>query len=309
MDVTVRPFVWRGDSHVEAKSSIGGDKRYHHLRKTVRPRNEAPTGWPPVEATLFSQTVARCREPAQCRGLEYLSIPRYCRRARLNTCQRWRLLFSVFSAPSHRNCTLTALAVGCDYPEEDSGGDECSSDCSVIRVPIGGGEEAEEEEEEDGYSSSGSVIRVDTNEDDGGVLKTASGSNADEDDGFSSDGSVIRVPASKAGFGGDRSGQRPKDESPPEDDPAADGGCVRRGWEGQGHDGNVVEPRSASQAPAHMKMNLLAASKYFGKKGGASDGGPGAAARASQQADDNPQVLNSDLCSVQVQSCTAGSIP
>ncbi|CAN0516284.1 unnamed protein product [Ectocarpus sp. 12 AP-2014] len=194
---------------------------------------------------------------------------------------------------------------GCD---EDSGGDECSSDGSVIRVPIGGGEEAEEGEE-DGYSSSGSVVRVDANEDDGGVLKTAGGSNGDEDDGFSSDGSVIRVPASKTRFGGDRSGQRPRDESPQEDDPAADGGCVRRGWEGQGHDGNVVEPRSTSRAPAHMKMNLLAASKYFDKKGGASDGGPGAAARESQQADDNPQVLISDQCSVQVQSCTAGSIP
>ncbi|CAN0560155.1 unnamed protein product, partial [Ectocarpus sp. 12 AP-2014] len=176
---------------------------------------------------------------------------------------------------------------GCD--EEDSGGDECSSDGSVIRVPIGGGEEAEEGEE-DGYSSSGSVIRVDANEDDGGVLKTAGDSNADEDDGFSSDGSVIRVPASKTGFGGDRSGQRPRDESPQEDDPAADGGCVRREWEGQGHDGNVVEPRSTSRAPAHMKMNLLAASKYFGKKGGASDGGPGAAAHESHQADDNPQA-------------------
>ncbi|CAM9676461.1 unnamed protein product [Ectocarpus sp. 13 AM-2016] len=176
---------------------------------------------------------------------------------------------------------------GCD--EEDSGGDECSSDGSVIRVPIGGGEEAEEGEE-DGYSSSGSVIRVDANEDDGGVLKTAGGSNADEDDGFSSDGSVIRVPASKTGFGGDRCGQRPRDESPQEDDPAADGSCVRREWEGQGHDGNVVKPRSTSRAPAHMKMNLLAASKYFGKNGGASDGGPGAAARESQEADDNPQA-------------------
>lgn len=214
----------------------------------------------------------------------------------------------MFSAPLHRNCTLTALAVGCDSPEEDSGGDECSSDGSVIRVPIGGGDEAEEGEE-DGYSSSGSVIRVNASEDDGGVLKVAGGSNADEDDGSSSDGSVIRVPASKPGFGGDRSGQRPKDESPLEDDPASDRGCVGRGWGDQGHDGDVVEPRSASQAPAHMKMNLLAASKYFGPKGGASDGGPGAAARASQQAHDNPQVLNSDFCLVQIQLCKAGCIP
>lgn len=165
----------------------------------------------------------------------------------------------------------------------EPGDDESSSDGSVIRVPIRGGEEEEEEEEnedDDGYSSSGSVIRVDANEGagspDDNVLKAAVAINSDEEEGYSSDGSVIRVPAGKAGVGG--VGGVPRKPA----------GEIEKGADDGNIDGNIGQP-------AHMKLNLLAASKYFGSKGGVLDVDPGAEAQRSgpgqlSATEDNPQV-------------------
>lgn len=167
----------------------------------------------------------------------------------------------------------------------ESGDDQSSSDGSVIRVPIRGGEEAEEEDEEDdGYSSSGSVIRVNANEDacspdDSGLRTTTGASNVDEEEGYSSDGSVVRVPAGKAGAADDDA----------EGTPRKPAGELEKGPT----DGNID---GKSGQPAHMKLNLLAASKYFGSKGGVSDVAAGAEAQrngpgqVSAKAGDNPQV-------------------
>lgn len=144
------------------------------------------------------------------------------------------------------------------------------------------------------------MIRVNANEgacsSDGSLLRAPVGSNADEDDGCSSDGSVIRVPVNKANFDGGVEEQGPNLEEIPQK--AVEGLGLGIGPSYQHDDENGVKPGSTGQAPAHMKMNLLAASKYFGSKGGASDGGAGAAAEGqrsgsahfSQREDDNPQV-------------------
>ncbi len=153
----------------------------------------------------------------------------------------------------------------------------------MIRVPIQGGDE--EEEEDDGYSSSGSVIRVDANEGAGSpdenVLNAAVASNRDEEEGYSSDGSVIRVPAGKAGADDGVEGL-----------PRKPVGEVEKGPDDGTIDGKIGQP-------AHMKLNLLAASKYFGSKSGVSDVDPGAEAQrngpgqVSAKEHDNPQVRTS----------------
>lgn len=189
--------------------------------------------------------------------------------------------------------------VSCTVPTDEAGENESSSSGSVIRVPIIGGEE-EGEDEDGGYSSSGSVIRVSANEiacsSGGSLLGAPVGSIAYEGDGYSSDDSVVRVPVSKASFGVTVEGQGPNLEGIPRRE--AEGLGLEKGPGYQDSDENGITPGKTGQAPAHMKMNLLAASKYFGSRGGASDGGPGAAtdgqrngsAHLSQREDDNPQV-------------------
>lgn len=169
---------------------------------------------------------------------------------------------------------------------DDEEGDGYSSDGSVIRVPIDGDQE-QGDADEDGYSSSGSVIRVDASEGacrpDGSVVRAPVASNTDEDDGCSSDGSVVRSPTDKAGVGGGVDGMPGK---------TAESGLERtdKGVSG-------VERGGTGKVPAHAKLNLLAASKYFGPKGGGLDGGTGATSEATRNGSqsshmehDNPQV-------------------
>lgn len=172
-----------------------------------------------------------------------------------------------------------------DASPGESGCDESSSDGSVIRVPIDNGEE------EDGYSSGGSVIRM--NVDAGSPYGTPVGSRADEDDGCSSDGSVVRVPARKAGCQNDvdESQRRPGGNG----NPVANELGLKRQPDHQDGITNGVGSGTVGQLPRHMEMNLLAASKYFGSKGGASDDGGAATAteaspHVSQKAKENPQV-------------------
>ena len=175
--------------------------------------------------------------------------------------------------------------------DEDEERDGYSSAGSVIRVPVDGDQE-EGDADEDGYSSSGSVVRVDASEGDcrpdGSVVSAPVASNTAEDDGCSSDGcssdsSVVRLPTDKSGVGGGVDGTTGESEGP--------------GLERKGNDGNSVEWGGTGKVPAHAKLNLLAASKYFGPKGGGLDGEGGATAQAtrngsqsSQREHDNPQV-------------------
>lgn len=189
--------------------------------------------------------------------------------------------------------------ITCTAPTDEGGDDESSSGGSVIRVPMVGSEE-EEEEDDDDCSSNGSVIRVGANEGacslHGSVLRAFVGSDTYEDDGNCSDDSVVKVPAGKTSSDGNAKGQGPTFEETPHR--AVEGLGLETGPGYQDNDENGKELEKTGQAPAHMKMNLLAASKYFGSKGGASDGGPGAAregergglAHISQKDDGNPQV-------------------
>ncbi|CAM9509020.1 unnamed protein product [Pylaiella littoralis] len=186
-----------------------------------------------------------------------------------------------------------------DLCDDEGGDDESSSGGSVIRVPMVGSEE-EEEEDDDDCSSNGSVIRVGANEGacslHGSVLRAFVGSDTYEDDGNCSDDSVVKVPAGKTSSDGNAKGQGPTFEETPHR--AVEGLGLETGPGYQDNDENGKELGKTGQAPAHMKMNLLAASKYFGSKGGASDGGPGAAregergglAHISQKDDGNPQA-------------------
>eukprot|EP00752_Nemacystus_decipiens_P005932 g5357.t1 len=171
-------------------------------------------------------------------------------------------------------------------PEQGDGGesegDESGSDGSVIRVPIRGSQEEEEDgyssggsvirvpidgdqeeadAEEDSYSSSGSVIRVHASEGvcrpGGSVVRAPVASNTDEDDGCSSDGSVVRLPAEKSGVGEGVHGVP---------------GKIASSLEKADNDGNGVEQGVTSKVPTHATLNLLAASRYFGPKGGGLDG-------------------------------------
>ncbi|CAM9112046.1 unnamed protein product [Hapterophycus canaliculatus] len=168
----------------------------------------------------------------------------------------------------------------------ESGCDGSSSDGSVIRVPIGGGEE----EEGDGYSSSGSVIRMSAG--DGNPCETTVGGRTDEDDGCSSDGSVVRVPIRKAGCDGDvdEGQRRPKGSG---NLPARELGLEEHLGR-QDENENGVALVTTDEAPRHMEMNLLAASKYFGPKDGASDNGGASTSmetsHVSQKAKENPQA-------------------
>lgn len=170
----------------------------------------------------------------------------------------------------------------CGSQEE---GDGYSSDGSVIRIPIDG--DQEEGDGEDGYSSGGSVVRVGANEGacrlDGSDVRVPVASSNGEDDDCSSDGSVVRLPTVRAGVEGGAEGLPEK--------------TAASGLERSDNDGNGVVGINTGKVPAHMKLNLLAASKYFGPKGGGLDGGAGATAEAqrngsqsSQTEHDNPQV-------------------
>lgn len=126
------------------------------------------------------------------------------------------------------------------------------------------------------------MIRVDANEGagspDDNIHNAAAASNTGEEEGYSSDGSVIRVPARNAGA-----------EDGVEGLPRQPEGEVEKGPDDGANDGKIRQP-------AHMRQNLLAASKYFGSKGGVSDVDPGAEAQrnrpgqVSAMEHDNPQV-------------------
>lgn len=132
------------------------------------------------------------------------------------------------------------------------------------------------------------------------MLGAPVGNNADEGDGYSSDDSVVRVPVAKPSSGVNVEGQGPNLEGIPHRE--AEGLGLETGPGYQDSDENGMKQGKTGQAPAHMKMNLLAASKYFGSRGGASDGGPGAATdgqrngstHLSQRDNDNPQVRTCD---------------
>lgn len=148
------------------------------------------------------------------------------------------------------------------------------------------------------------MIRVSANDgacsSGGSVLGAPVGNDADEDDRYSSDGSVVRVPVGKSSFDGNADGQGPNLDRMPR---RADAGFGLETESGYQHtDKTGTEPGKTGQAPAHMKMNILAASKYFGSKGGVSDS-PGVATEGqedgsthlSQREDDNPQVRTFDF--------------
>lgn len=183
--------------------------------------------------------------------------------------------------------TAVITTAAYDPSSGESGCDESSSNGSVIRFPIGCGEE----EEGDGYSSSGSVIR--TSADNGSLHGIAAGTGVDEDDDCSSDGSVVRAPLSQADYDGDadKVQRRPGGG----DNPAVRGLGVERQSGHQDGNENGDGPGTAGQAPRHMEMNLLAASKYFGSRSGASDDDRAGTAtetspHVSQKAKENPQV-------------------
>eukprot|EP00903_Cladosiphon_okamuranus_P011367 g10715.t1 len=173
-----------------------------------------------------------------------------------------------------------------DDEGEEEDGDGYGSDGSVIRVPIDGDQE-KGGADKDGYSSSGIVVRLDASEgacrpDSSGLSAPVAG-NTDEEDGCSSDGSVVRVPTGNTGVEGDVAGVPEKK--------------AESSLEKADNDRNGAARGSTSKAPAQMKLNILAASKYFGPKGGGLDGGAGATAEAqrngtpsSHAEHDNPQA-------------------